>query len=67
MLAHARHTHIVRHVNEKQRDLHERASAFLLFVSQLRFMLHLSVCSYERVFQWPYHELFRDPNSASYM
>jgi len=35
-------------------------------VFRLRSMLHLSVRSYERVLQWPYHELFRDPNSALY-
>lgn len=64
---HIRRARCRRYHDEKQRDLHEKASAFLLFAFRLRFMLHLSVCSYERVLQWPYHELFRDPNSALYI
>lgn len=44
----------------------ERVPSFCVYVFffRLRFMLHLSVRSYERVLQWSYHELFRDPNSA---
>jgi len=68
MLAHIRITsNDVALSHEKQQDLYEKTKCVLsfacMFFFRLRSMLHLSART-NGWLQWPYHELFRDPNSA---